>query len=124
VQAKQDKLENEATLAKKRESALQLELTRTQDELVIAKQQLNQSFADSEEPEELAIKEGFFISAGCLYVRPLIDSDATGKDARAREGVFLLLRVMNWIMKPGFKFHSDIKPLIPQRQYWGHECEY
>jgi hypothetical protein len=76
VQAKQDKLEKEATLAKKRESALQLELTRTQDELVIAKQQLNQSFADPEEPEELAIKEGFFMSAGDLYVRPLIDSDA------------------------------------------------
>ena len=71
VQAKQDKLEKEATLAKKRESALQLELTRTQDELVLAKQQLNQPF---EEPEELAIKEGFFMSAGGLYVRPLIDS--------------------------------------------------
>ncbi|HIF54828.1 MAG TPA: hypothetical protein EYQ57_06600 [Methylococcaceae bacterium] len=42
---------------------------------MLAKQQLNQPFADSEEPEELAIKEGFFMSAGGLYVRPLIDSE-------------------------------------------------
>jgi len=74
VKAKQDKLEKEATLAKKRESDLQLELARTQDELVLAKQQLNQSF---DEPEELAIKEGFFMSAGGLYVRPLIDSESS-----------------------------------------------
>jgi hypothetical protein len=74
VKAEQGRLKQEATLAKKRESALQLELTRTQDELVLAKQQLNQSF---EEPEELAIKEGFFMSAGGLYVRPLIDSGSS-----------------------------------------------
>ncbi len=77
VKAKQGRLKQEVTQGKKRESALQLELTRTQDELVIAKQQLDQSFADTEEPEELAIKEGFFISAGGLYVRPLIDSKFT-----------------------------------------------
>ncbi|HIF54969.1 MAG TPA: hypothetical protein EYQ57_07355 [Methylococcaceae bacterium] len=76
VKAEQGRLKQEVTQGKKRESALQLELTRTQDELVLAKQQLNQSFADPEEPEELAIKEGFFMSAGDLYVRPLIDSDA------------------------------------------------
>ena len=71
VKAEQGRLKQEVTQGKKRESALQLELTRTQDELVLAKQQLNQPF---EEPEELAIKEGFFMSAGGLYVRPLIDS--------------------------------------------------
>ncbi len=72
VKAEQGRLKQEVTQGKKRESALQLELTRTQDELVLAKQQLNQPF---EEPEELAIKEGFFMSAGGLYVRPLIDSE-------------------------------------------------
>ncbi len=74
MKAEQGRLKQEVTQGKKRESALQLELTRTQDELVLAKQQLNQSFADPEEPLE---KEGFFMSAGGLYVRPLIDSETS-----------------------------------------------
>ncbi len=84
VKAEQGRLKQEVTQGKKRESALQLELTRTQDELVLAKQQLNQSFADPEEPEELAIKGRFFMSAGDLYVRPLIDSDSDAVAGLAR----------------------------------------
>jgi len=96
VQAEQGRLKQEATQAKKRESALQLELTRTQDELVLAKQQLNQPF---EEPEELAIKEGFFMSAGGLYVRPLIDSKFTTSDSNI--GVRMAGNEMDY--EPGFQ---------------------
>jgi len=66
---------------------------------VLAKQQLHQSFADTEEPEELAIKEGFFMSAGGLYVRPLIDSKFTISDSNI--GVRMAGNEMDY--EPGFQ---------------------
>ncbi|MEO1895409.1 MAG: Lpg1974 family pore-forming outer membrane protein, partial [Methylococcales bacterium] len=63
---------------------------------VLAKQQLNQSFVDPEEPSE---KEGFFMSAGGLYVRPLIDSKFTISDSNI--GVRMAGNEMDY--EPGFQ---------------------
>lgn len=76
MKTEQESLKKEVAESKIRESDLKAHLDKANVELVATKKQLDESLKDEDEKQKTPnVKEGFFLSAGALYVRPQIDAN-------------------------------------------------
>ena len=74
MKTEQANLKKEVAESKIRESDLKAHLDKTKAELATAKKQLDESPKDTKQKTS-NVKEGFFASAGALYVKPIIDGN-------------------------------------------------